>query len=580
MSEGPFAARPPRRVGEAPAPSTQTPFSEQPPRPPPPPPPARPPAENGGGRGLGIGIVLLLGGLLAALIVVLFFEPGLAARADQDAEPSSGAAAQRTTRFEAALGERLPEVPEVLSAASPLFELHAPSGFMGPLDLTIRLSTPTQDARNLGAYSWDGGEWRRLGPAVLASDGISVRVTLEQPPDNIVILRRLQFRDVLAGRVPQGEEPSADVVDSLTIVHLEGWSPAPDGSLLGSVPPIPRSVAQSVWPVLWAGPEQAVAVNDILASDQLRRAHIGALQIAIQNGRYEGIDIDYRGVSAALRAQFSAFITDLADQLHRDGRGLSVHIPLTTSGAFGEGAYDLTVIGAAADFIVAEPPLDPTIHQAAIDASMPTLLARVPREKVLLAVSSDAVVRSGGLLATTTQREALGLASSLSVRETGPYVAGERVTLQGTSIQRDSASSGLHWDETTRTTSFSYPDLSGNQVTIWIENRFSAAFKLLAVEEYRLGGVYLSNVSADRANANLWPAVAAFLESGQVDLRLPNPILFSPVFAVEDGSLSGASGAGWQVWELPAAAGEYEAQMIISDGDVRVGTVITVPVVE
>ena len=95
-----------------------------------------------------------------------------------------------------------------------------------------------------------------------------------------------------------------------------------------------------------------------------------------------------------------------------------------------------------------------------------------------------------------------------------------------------------------------------------------------------MGGVYLSNVSADRANANLWPAVAAFLESGQVDLRLPNPILFSPVFAVEDGSLNGASGAGWQVWELPAAAGEYEAQMIVSDGDVRVGTVITVPVVE
>ena len=576
MSDGPFSSGPPRRVGDTP-PSAQTPFEPQPQREPLPPQPA-PRAATRSGGGAGIWIVLLLGGLLAAAIVVLFFEPGLVGRVNEAEQAGETPVQQLTTRFQATLRDQLPEVPDVLGLASPIYDLRLPAGRAGPIELTVRLSTPTQDGRNLGAYTWDGEDWVRLGPAELVSDGVSARITLNDAPDNIVILRRLQFRDVLAGRVPQGSEPSADVVDSLTIVHLEGWVPAPDGSLLGGVLAIPGSVTQSIWPVLWAGPEQAVTINDILASDQLRRAHIGAVQIAIQNGRYEGVDIDYRDVSPALRSQFSAFITDLADQLHRDDRGLSVHVPLTTSGGFGEGAYDLTVLGAAADFIVAEPPLDPTIHNAAIAASMPTLLSRVPRERVLLAISSDAVVRSGGALATTTQRAALGIASTVSVRETGPYVAGGRVTLQGNSIQRDNASSGLHWDETTRTVSFSYPDLTGNQVTVWIENRFSAAFKLTAVEEYSLGGVYLSNVSADRANANLWPAVAAFLESGHVDLRLPNPILFSPVFEVEAGSLSGANGAGWQVWELPAVGGDYEAQLIVSDGDVRVGTAITVPI--
>ena len=578
---GPFAQRPVRRVGGAALPaSSPTPFGEEPRResPPPPPPQHRAPS-GGGGRGAGVWIVLLIAGLLAGLIVVLFFEPGLIDQINQS-EEEDDSAVQLTTRFAATLGERLPEVPDVLGAASPMFNVRGPAAAAGPFELTIRLSTPTQDARNLGAYTWDGGEWTRLGPAQLEPDGVSVRIALSELPENIAILRRLQFRDVLAGRVPRGDEPSADVVDSLTIVHLEGWNPAPDGSLVGGVPPIPPSVTQSVWPVIWAESDQAVIVNDILASDQLRQAHIGALQIAIQNGRYAGVDIDYRDVSPALRSQLSAFVTELAAQLHRDGRGLSVHIPLTTSGGVGEGAYDLTVLGAAADFIVVEPPLDPAIYQAAINASMPTLLERVPREKVLLAVSSDAVVRSGGALSATTQRAALGVASLISVRETGPYVAGERVTLQGASIQRDSAASGLQWDEATRTVSFSYPDLSGEQVTVWIENRFSAAFKMLPVEELRLGGVYLSNVSADRANANLWPAVSAFLESGRVDLRLPNPILFSPVFAVEAGMLSGASGAGWQVWELPPEAGEYEAQLVVSDGDVRVGTVIVVPVVE
>ena len=580
---GPFAQRPVRRVGEAALPATTpTPFGEEPRRESPPPPPRTPSGapSGGGGRSVGVWIVLLIAGLLAGLIVVLFFEPGLIDQINQSGEEEDGGAVQLTTRFAATLGERLPEVPDVLGAASPMFNVRGPAAAAGPFELTIRLSTPTQDARNLGAYTWDGGEWTRLGPAQLEPDGVSVRIALSALPENIAILRRLQFRDVLAGRVPRGDEPSADVVGSLTIVHLEGWQPAPDGSLIGGIDQVLPSVTQSIWPVVWAAAEDAVTVNDILASDQLRRAHIAAIMLAIQNGRYSGVDIDYREVSAALRGQFSSFVTELADLLHRDGRGLSVHIPLTTSGGLGEGAYDLTVVGAAADFVVAEPPLDPTIHQASIDASMPTLLSRVPREKVLLAVSSDAVVRSSGQLTTTTQRAALGVASTVSIRETGPYAAGGRVTLQGASIQRDSASSGVHWDEATRTVSFSYPDVSGNQVTVWIENRFSASFKLIPVEEMQLGGVYLSNVSADRANANLWPAVSAFLETGQVDLRLPNPILFSPVFTVQAGTLSGASGTGWQVWELPPEGGEYEAQLVVSDGDVRVGTVITVPVVE
>lgn len=583
---GPFAQRPVRRVGDAPPPpGPQTPFAERPrpASPPPQPPPQQPRGSRGGtgGRGGGIAIVVLIIGLLAGLIVVLFFEPGFIDQINQsDDDGASGATPQLTTRFATTLRESLPEVPDVLGAASPIYNLRSPGGAVGPFELSLRLSTPTQDARNLGAYTWDGGEWERLGPAELASDGVSARVTLNELPDNVVILRRLQFRDVLAGRVPRGEEPSADVVDSLTIVHLEGWNPTPSGGLTGGIPAVPRTVTQSIWPTIWADPEQAVTVNDILASDQLRQAHIGAVQLQLQHHRFDGVDIDYREVSPALRGQFSSFITELADQLHRDGRGISVHIPLTTSGGVGEGAYDLTVLGAAADFIIVEPPLDPTIHQAAIDASMPTLLSRIPREKVLLAVSSDAVVSSGGLLSTTTQRAALGVASMVSIRETSPYLAGERVTLQGTSIQRDSAASGLRWDEATRTVSFSYPDLSGNQVTVWIENRFSASFKLRTVEDLQLGGVYLSNVSADRANANLWPAVAAFLETGEVDLRLPNPILFSPVFIVEAGALSGASGSGWQVWELPPAPGDYEAQLVISDGDVRVGTAIVVPVVE
>ena len=90
--------------------------------------------------------------------------------------------------------------------------------------------------------------------------------------------------------------------------------------------------------------------------------------------------------------------------------------------------------------------------------------------------------------------------------------------------------------------------------------------------------MYVSNASADPANANLWPAIAAFFEAGIPDLRLPNAILFDPIFSVEAGELSGNSGSGWQFWDLPTTPGDYRAQLVVSDGDVRVGHVITVPV--
>ena len=581
---GGFSPRPVRRVGAPPPARGGTPFaggpSRQPLPQPPPPAPDRPSDGGGQGRGLGLWIVALLAILLGAVIVVLFVEPGLIERADEPAQDGSAAVAEQLpAAHEASLRRQLPAVPNVLGGVSPIFDLRTPRGEAGPFELTIRLTTPTQDARNLGAYSWDGSAWQRLSAADLSSDGVSARVTLDEAPDNIAILRRLQFRDVVTGRVPRGHEPSADLVGSLTVVHLEGWTPGRDGSLLGGVDPVPPSITQSVWPVVWAAPDQSDIVNDILASDTLRQQHIGNIQFSIQTGRYDGVDIDYRNVSPALRAQFTSFIRELADQLHREGRGLSVHIPLTAAGDVGEGAYDLALLAAAADFIVLEPPLDLRSYQDAIAASLPVILEQVEPEQILLALRSSSIVQSAAGVSEISQRDALGRASQLSIREPGPYQAGSRVTLQGESVMLDNASTGLRWDASHQIVTFTYPDQTGSAVTIWVENRFSASFKLQTVERYELGGVYLSNATADRAHANLWPAVSAFFESGRPDLRLPNSALFRPEFSVSGGSLSGAPGTGWQLWELPGEAGDYEAQLVIGDGDVRVGHVITVPVV-
>ncbi len=527
---------------------------------------------------LGYVAALAIGGLLAGALVVLFWEPGLIERTVGEAEPAA------VEPYGLELRDGLPETPRELVAASPIYDLRAPAG-TGEATITLALTTPTQDARNLGAYTWTGTEWRRIGDVELALDGSAARAAVAEVPANIAVLRRSRFSSIIAGRLPRDQEAAAQVVEALTIAHPQAWRPGGDGSLLDGpsrdvarqFTPAAAGAGLSIWPSLAAGLDETDVVNEILSDDFLRRAHISAIQFAVQSGGYQGVDVDYSRVSPSLRDEFSAFIADLAANLRRNDRGLSVHVPIPPGGAFEASAYDVGALGAAADFIVVEPPVDPTLFEQAIADSAPALLEAVEPQRLLLALRSDAVVRSAGGLARISQREALRLASLLSVRERGPYPPSSSITLQADSLLIDNSSTGLHWDEEARAVSFSYP-AEGGTVTVWIENRFSAAFKLLAVAEHGFGGIHLGNISADPSNAFLWPAVEAFFRLGSPDLRYPNPALFIPIFDVEAGILSGSAAAGRQAWQLPPRAGEYEARVVVGDGDVRVGHVIAVEV--
>ena len=49
-----------------------------------------------------------------------------------------------------------------------------------------------------------------------------------------------------------------------------------------------------------------------------------------------------------------------------------------------------------------------------------------------------------------------------------------------------------------------------------------------------------------------------------------------PIWEVEAGDLTGSGVAGWVVWNTPTVPGDYATRLIVSDGDVRVGSQIDV----
>lgn len=107
-------------------------------------------------------------------------------------------------------------------------------------------------------------------------------------------------------------------------------------------------------------PGDAAFVHRMINDPDLRAAHVAALtDVAVDNG-YDGLDLDYEHLAAAMestpphvsmaheRAAMSAFIAAVADALHAHGKELSLAIPVNTSGSSG---FDLEAISAAADEI-------------------------------------------------------------------------------------------------------------------------------------------------------------------------------------------------------------------------------------
>ena len=578
MSEGPFRRRGPRRIGESPTAelaSSAPPGSGR----------ATPRASRRR-RDLAPYLIGLTVIVLAVALIVLFVPP-IALLDDDDATSQDDAAAQvaalngdPAVTIRADLRERLPDVPDNLQPVSSIYDLTVPPTLEGPFLVTLRLNSPTQDARNLGAYTFNNGLWERLDPALLTEDNAAATVELAQAPSNLAILRRLQFRDTVTGTLPQGTDLAAAAVNTLTIINPIGFVPANDGSLLGRVEALPSDVTQAIYPVVQADVTLAETINTVIASEQLRRQHINNILLMVQTGRYDGVDIDYEFISPALREAFTSFVTELADQLHRDDRGISVHVPLPRSDAsgFNEGAYDLAVLGAAVDLIKLTPPRDQSIFRETLANALPPILNRVASEKILLKLTPLSVVKSATVTQLVTQREALGVAALVSVREPGPVLAGSRVTLVGNSLFQDGGASGLFWDRFANAVSFIYPDVNGQLVTIWLENRFSIGFKLDLIADFGLGGLALEDVSDDPGHAQLWDTVNDFLESGGVRLVLPNSELYIPVWESDEGELGGSGAAGWVVWTTPTRPGPYEVRLIVSDGDVRVGRALTVRV--
>lgn len=538
-----------------------------------------PPSGDAGGPPPPDRAAIYIGGTivgLALLLLVLVLPPisVLNRGGDGNAFGAGPADADRPT---SSVRSGIPRLPAGLVAESNLFDLAAPEDQRGGAGLIVPLKEKQSEARNLSLYTYRDGAWERLADAQLVSGGTAARGDVPGLPGNIVVLRRDRAALQVAGSIPAGTTVQPEAATVLTTLHPIVFIPTDEGGIIGQPPAVPPA-GYEVVPGIVA--PRAEVVDNILRSADLRAAHVAAIADAVEQGNFAGINVDYRGINATLREQYAEFIEALAAALHDGGRSLTLTVPMpaTTAGETDPGAFDWERLGAAADTIEMTGELDQELYFQNTEAALDYVTQRVEPAKLLLTISSLSVERGGDGLRPMRLDDALGIAGVVAIKREEAIVPGAAVPLVAQNLSPAEGASGMAWDDAARAVTFSYPGRGGKR-TVWLANRFSAAFRLELARRYGLGGIAITDVSVEGGGGDVWVPAAALADSGQLTLSKPNGDLFAPVWSAPEGAVDPTSGDSI-TWTAPEAPGTYVITIVISDGIDRVAQRLSLDVVE
>lgn len=511
---------------------------------------------------------LLIGmGILGVLLLLLVVSPLSPFGDGGDNSAITGGATQPSLSGSGTV--KLANAPSGLEALSKVFTLEKPKDTAGPYALTLNLAQPVSDGRNLGLYTNRNGKWERVASGTLINNGTAVTGEVDEMPTNLAVMRRVSSAVQVSGRVASGAQVDAKAADLLTAISPLGLAPGPDGGFTGNQTALNDGKGNHVPVVRASSQADNDAVNAILASPDLREAHINNIvQLSLQPGNI-GVEIDYAQVSPARKADFTSLVTVLAERLRQSNRSLSLSLPLPKKSgvSWDTGAYDWQELGKQADTLklAAEP--DPSLFFTNMQEVLEFLKSKTDLKKVVLTLSRSSKEKGTDGLRSLSLYEGLDLASDIEVRTNNQITANSSVVLVGKNIFQDDGASGLVWDEKAFAVSFTYPG-RGGQRTVWLENALSIAFKLDLARRYNLGGVALDDVSDNPQAADLWSPLATYAENGSVSLVAPNGLLLRPTWQVQAGS-SEAGTKGNLVWKAPAQAGRYDISLVVSDGVIR-----------
>ncbi len=385
----------------------------------------------------------------------------------------------------------LKAMPRGYRAKGPLFQINACGTRAVPTTLTVFIPDGAEPWETLDLLAWDGKTWQWVGGHLDADNGVLV-TRVGQVPQNVIVAQTTTTSAVVASDLPASGNVAAEGAPLATILFVPGLLPADDGGINGdpeALPRPPQDVTAALYPSLrnWTKPGRANAglVSDMIADAKLRATHVKALT-ALVKSRYAGVQIDYRGLGQDDRAAFSDLITQLGDSLHKVNKKLVVVVPApqpNDDGTWDVQGYDWHTIGAAADVVQMDLPVDPAAYgKSSAEALVRWATGETSRYKLYLGLTSLSVDQAGTDLAYLPLDQALKPFGSVKGPD-GTITPGTAV-----SVTLSGSAQDVTFDPATKAYRLTYT--ANNQAhTVILGSGSSLAAPLGWALRYRLRGV-------------------------------------------------------------------------------------------
>jgi hypothetical protein len=468
---------------------------------------------------------------------------------------------------------QIPALPPGLVALSRYYEFEAEDDV--PITLKLELNEGVDDAAGLGFYTFFENRWQRLSEVNVLNVAGKPLAEGEFPnvPSNLAVLRVLGQTYQIAAALPQGTALHGDA--SANIVSPRDYLPASDGGVEGTATQIGAEDPLLIPTIVGSSEETAAIVNEVLADDTKRDVHVDEIARLVDEAEFDGIDLEYSSVDPELASEFTEFVTRLADNLHDNQKRLSLSLPPPSSE---RQAYDWKKLGTSADIIKVLPLADPVAYWETMPGAMGQIVRDVDPGKVMLVINPFSIEDLGTVTRPIGYQAAMSLAAEAVVREPAPDAVrtGSTVKLVARNLDSGEGASPLRWDDDAVSVSFAVGGTERRR--IFIENKYSASFKLEIVQAYRLGGVAISDSSSSSDVANLWPTVREFVRAATLTLGRPNDVTLLPVWQALEGGEIGAGAGTTATWVAPGTVGTVHVVLVVSDGDLRFGRKLPIEV--
>lgn len=422
-------------------------------------------------------------------------------------------------------------VPPYLALQSEVYSLQTTG--TAPETLNFIMNRPAGlNPDLLDVYGWDNELSRWVFLPSQPNTAGKLTVTTHFTPAHLAVFQSGLYDAQIVAPIDVKYELTADVAQVASIVAPAGLQPNPRGELVGSLAPgFTVTANYRVMPVIRNFLDDAhvldlETVNGLLSNPGARAAHIQQITGVAANSGYDGVFIDYRGLSEESREDFSAFIAALKASFRDYGLTLGVVVPAAENrdGSWQTGAYDWRIIGQHADYVQINlpeaPPAFATGEDRLVEAMFRWAVGEVSRYKLVGGLGALSAREVNGVFSPIGYAEALSGLGNVTINaertSTGSVQPGTRILA---SLDGLDALPGL--DTMSNTPFVDYLATDGSTVSrVWLTTPDALNFRMRAAANFALGGVTLNDLPSD--------GITDGILAMALDYRLQMPVQTSP----------------------------------------------------